>query len=177
MLTTASHVCSHGDSPSNMYTFKQTRRLGSCWLYWCLFTAVYSYLTPFWRHTCWFLGKQEEKSSNNICLRTWSHQHSEKLGNWCSRLYSRNSNMTLIIIHIHQSRIIRVWGRKESNKGRMSRRRWMVFSGRRSARYHRYKHNIFHCCKCNRAYQCCQSVSYNSRLKTLVVNVAFNIFF
>lgn len=39
---------------------------------------------------------------------TWSHQHSLKLGSWCSRLYSRNSNMTLTIVHIHQSRIIRV---------------------------------------------------------------------
>jgi len=38
----------------------------------------------------------------------WSHQHSLKLGSWCSRLYSRNSNMTLTIVHIHQSRIIRV---------------------------------------------------------------------
>lgn len=51
-----------------------------------------------------------------ILIHTWSHQHSEKLGNWCSRLYSRNSNMTLIIIHIHQSRIISVWG-KHSRRG------------------------------------------------------------
>lgn len=42
-------------------------------------------------------------------ILTWSHQHSEKFGNWCSRLYSKNSNITLIIIHIHQSRIISVW--------------------------------------------------------------------
>ena len=42
---------------------------------------------------------------------TWSHQHSLKLGSWCSRLYSRNSNITLTIVHIHQSRIIRVCGR------------------------------------------------------------------
>lgn len=68
-----------------------------------------------WGHTCWFLGKQRRTAV--ISVRTWSHQHSEKLGNWCSRLYSRNSNMTLIIIHIHQSRIIRVWGRKESKRG------------------------------------------------------------
>lgn len=49
--------------------------------------------------------------------RTWSHQHSEKFGNWCSRLYSRNSNMTLIIMHIHQSRIISVWGGKKEKNG------------------------------------------------------------
>lgn len=41
---------------------------------------------------------------------TWSHQHSLKLGSWCSRLYSRNSNMTLTMLHIHQSRIISVCG-------------------------------------------------------------------
>lgn len=41
---------------------------------------------------------------------TWSHQHSLKLGSWCSRLYSRNSNVTLMMVHIHHSRIIRVCG-------------------------------------------------------------------
>ena len=58
----------------------------------------------------------EKRSRSVIHVRTWSHQHSEKLGNWCSRLYSRNSNITLIIIHIHQSRIIRVWRRKQSTR-------------------------------------------------------------
>lgn len=74
-----------------------------------------------------------------IFVHTWSHQHSEKLGNWCSRLYSRNSNMTLIIIHIHQSRIISVWGRKEKKNGGWVGGGELVWSGRRSAKYHRKK--------------------------------------
>lgn len=64
-----------------------------------------------------------QRGRGGIFVHTWSHQHSEKLGNWCSRLYSRNSNMTLIIIHIHQSRIISVWGEQ---KERLSRRRNVV---------------------------------------------------
>ena len=38
-----------------------------------------------------------------------SNQHSEKLGSWCSREYSRNSNITEITVVNHQSRNIRVW--------------------------------------------------------------------
>lgn len=88
----------------------------------------------------------EAKRTGVLFIHTWSHQHSEKLGNWCSKLYSRNSNMTLIIIHIHQSRIISVWGNKERKK-----RGWvgggeLVRRGRRSARYHRKKVDIFHWC-------------------------------
>lgn len=49
-----------------------------------------------------------KKWDGEMRVRTWSHQHSEKLGSWCSRLYSRNSNITLMIMHIHQSRIISV---------------------------------------------------------------------
>lgn len=55
--------------------------------------------------------------SRGIWIRTWSHQHSEKLGSWCSRLYSRNSNITLMIMHIHQSRIISVWGEQKHRVG------------------------------------------------------------
>lgn len=114
-------------------------------------------------HTCWFFGKRTRGA--DVCfVRTWSHQHSEKLGNWCSRLYSRNSNMTLIIMHIHQSRIISVWGRQRGQKWRVSRRWRTVRSGRRSEDT---EEETFHCCNCDRANwwcsflqdQGCQSVT------------------
>ena len=42
-------------------------------------------------------------------IRNWhTDQHSEKLGSWCSREYSRNSNITEITVVSHQSRNIRV---------------------------------------------------------------------
>ena len=46
----------------------------------------------------------------------WSHQHSLKLGNWCSRVYSMNSNVTEITVVSHQSR--NIWNRTKMMKGR-----------------------------------------------------------
>lgn len=41
---------------------------------------------------------------NVITQHTWSHQHSLKLGSWCSRVYSKSSNMMETTVQSHQSR-------------------------------------------------------------------------
>lgn len=116
---------------------------------WQFANLMFIYLIIYYAETLlnvifFFLGThllilRKQRRGGVIFVHTWSHQHSEKLGNWCSRLYSRNSNMTLIIIHIHQSRIISVWGRKEKKNGGWVGGGELVWSGRRSAKYHRKK--------------------------------------
>lgn len=52
------------------------------------------------------------KCWQSVCIDhklTWSHQHSLKLGSWCSNVYSITSNIRLITIQNHQSLIINVW--------------------------------------------------------------------
>lgn len=122
-------------------------------------------------HTCWFFGKRTRGA--DVCfVRTWSHQHSEKLGNWCSRLYSRNSNMTLIIMHIHQSRIISVWGRQRGQKWRVSRRWRTAWSGRRSAGHPRKKLFI----AATATEQTGDAVSYKIRVVSLLQKRLIQVF-
>lgn len=110
--------------------------------------------------------RSPQMRGGGIFVHTWSHQHSEKLGNWCSRLYSRNSNMTLIIIHIHQSRIISVWGGGE-HKERVSRRTRASVEWEEVGKTPQEEMLIMHRCKCYRKdADAVTSVVITSRLRT-----------
>lgn len=73
---------------------------------------------------------------NITSIIQWSHQHSEKLCSWCSRVYSITSNKTLLTMHHHQSPTVSAL-RSEPQKKRLF-YPWCYARGQRAFQHHRW---------------------------------------